>query len=131
MKHAIGGLTLAMVILCLWSVGCKPAPSIPQPIPPTPVKPPDVPPPAPQSSAAEVIRSDWRPGTPLARAGDEIMVCGQLYHTGTPVILWTDPAGYDAYRTERRFAPWDVADFSSTAKELPKDFEQPNRYGVR
>ena len=40
----------------------------------------------------------------LERKGDEIMVCGQLYHTTTRVILWTDPGGYDAYRVEPRFA---------------------------
>ena len=43
----------------------------------------------------------------LARRGDEIMVCGQLYHTTAPVVLWTDPGGYDAYRLERRFVPLD------------------------
>lgn len=43
------------------------------------------------------------PGTPLERRGDEIMVCGELFHTGTPVVLWTDPGGYDAYRVHRRF----------------------------
>ncbi len=46
-----------------------------------------------------------RPGEPLVRAGDEIVVCGQLFHTGTPVVLWTDPGGYDAYRAECRFIP--------------------------
>ncbi len=46
-----------------------------------------------------------RPGDRLARRGDEIVVCGQLFHTGTRVVLWTDPGGYDAYRLERRFAP--------------------------
>lgn len=46
-----------------------------------------------------------RPGTLLERRGDEIMVCGQLFHTGTPVVLWTDPGGYDAYRVENRFGP--------------------------
>ena len=45
------------------------------------------------------------PGKPLARAGDEIVVAGQLFHTGTRVITWMDPGGYDAYRTERRFSP--------------------------
>jgi N-acetyl-anhydromuramyl-L-alanine amidase AmpD len=46
-----------------------------------------------------------KPGTPLARAGDEIVVCGQLFHTGgAPVVLWTDPGGYDAYRVAARFA---------------------------
>lgn len=37
-------------------------------------------------------------GAPVPRTGDEIMVCGQLYHTGTPVILWGDVGGYDHYR---------------------------------
>ncbi|MGC8639071.1 MAG: N-acetylmuramoyl-L-alanine amidase [Isosphaeraceae bacterium] len=50
-----------------------------------------------------------RVGERLARRGDEIMVCGQLYHTTAPVVLWTDPGGYDAYRLERRFAPPDQA----------------------
>jgi N-acetylmuramoyl-L-alanine amidase len=46
-----------------------------------------------------------RPGEPLPRAGDEIVVCGQLVHTGAPVVLWFDPGGYDAYRAECRFIP--------------------------
>ena len=41
--------------------------------------------------------------TPTARRGDEIMVCGQMFHTGAPVVLWTDPGGYDAYRVEPLF----------------------------
>lgn len=44
-----------------------------------------------------------RPGAPLVRAGDEIVVAGQLFHTGTPVVLWLDPPNYDAYRVEKRF----------------------------
>src|SRR5262245_57169589 len=52
-----------------------------------------------------------RPGQKLERLGDEIMICGQLFHTGAPVVLWTDPGGYDAYRTERRFVPWEKASF--------------------
>jgi N-acetylmuramoyl-L-alanine amidase len=46
-----------------------------------------------------------RPGAPLERLGDEIIVCGKLYHTGAPVVLWMDPGGYDAYRAECRFVP--------------------------
>ena len=46
-----------------------------------------------------------RPGTIEPRRGDEIVVAGQLVHTGTPVVLWMDPGGYDAYRVERRFSP--------------------------
>jgi N-acetylmuramoyl-L-alanine amidase len=41
----------------------------------------------------------------LVRSGDEIVVCGQLFHTTTNVVLWTDPGGYDAYRVEPRFGP--------------------------
>ena len=46
-----------------------------------------------------------RPGTPLPRLGDEIVVCGQLFHTGAPVVLWMDAGGYDAYRAECKFTP--------------------------
>ncbi|MFN0134967.1 MAG: N-acetylmuramoyl-L-alanine amidase [Phycisphaerae bacterium] len=48
---------------------------------------------------------DTRPGTWLPRRGDEIMICGQLFHTGNPVALWVDPRSYDAYRVEKRFEP--------------------------
>src|SRR5262245_6548463 len=42
-------------------------------------------------------------GTLLDRTGDEIVVCGQFFHIGTPVVLWLDPGGYDAYRVENHF----------------------------
>ena len=48
-------------------------------------------------------------GQRLERRGDEIVVCGQLYHSTAPVVLWMDPGGYDAYRLERRFVPLDQA----------------------
>ncbi|MBC7834469.1 MAG: N-acetylmuramoyl-L-alanine amidase [Phycisphaerales bacterium] len=66
------------------------------------------------------------PGTAMARQGDEIVVCGQLFHTGAPVVLWTDPGGYDAYRTEKRFVPWEGAAWSPGSGP-----ETPNRYGLR
>jgi len=68
-----------------------------------------------------------RPGDPLVRQGDEIVVCGQLFHTGAPVVLWTDPGGYDAYRVERRFAPPEKASWEASSGSLAT----PNRYGVR
>ena len=70
------------------------------------------------------------PGTPLKRNGDEIMVAGQLFHTGTPIVLWTDEGGYDAYRFERRFAPLAKAGFNATTQEI-KDIGEPARYGLR
>jgi len=51
------------------------------------------------------------PFTQLPRTGNEIMVCGQLYNIGTPVVLWTDPGGYDAYRTQLRFVPYNISDY--------------------
>jgi len=69
-------------------------------------------------------------GERLERRGDEIVVCGQLFHTTAPVVLWMDPGGYDAYRVERRFAPWESASWESSAKESPH-LSTPNRYGLR
>ncbi len=69
-----------------------------------------------------------RIGEKLARSGDEIVVCGQLFHTTTRVVLWTDPGGYDAYRVERRFAPLQLAGYKEGAV---KDLSQPNRYSMR
>jgi hypothetical protein len=69
-------------------------------------------------------------GEQLERTGDEIMACGQLFHTTAPVVLWTDPGGYDAYRVERRFSPLAKADWSSSRSEVP-DLRTPNRYGTR
>ena len=43
-----------------------------------------------------------RVGKMERRTGDEIVAAGQFFHTGTPVVLWLDPGGYDAYRVERR-----------------------------
>jgi N-acetyl-anhydromuramyl-L-alanine amidase AmpD len=50
-------------------------------------------------------------GEAAQRRGDEIMIAGTLVHTGAPVVLWTDPGGYDAYRVHQRF---------------PRDTDQPH-----
>lgn len=68
-----------------------------------------------------------RPGETLARRGDEIMVAGQLVHTGAKVVLWTDPGGYDAYRVQRRFVPPEEAGWAASAASL----SSPNRHDVR
>ena len=71
-----------------------------------------------------------QPGQPLRRAGDEIMVAGHLFHTGTPVVLWTDAGGYDGYRVERRFAPFAQSDWEQSRTDAP-GLTTPNRYGLR
>lgn len=70
------------------------------------------------------------PGTPVRRQGDEIIVAGQLFHTGTRVVTWMDPGGYDAYRTERRFAPYEQSSWTKTVEAKP-DLKDPARYGLR
>lgn len=79
-------------------------------------------------------RACGTPGTPLQRCGDEIVVCGQLFHTGAPVVLWTDPGGYDAYRVTCRFTPErdapskpvsdSLARYSPIRRHLPEELEQ-------
>lgn len=70
------------------------------------------------------------PGTHVPRSGDEIVVAGQFFHTGTPVVLWLDPGGYDAYRVERRFSAYDESSWE-TSNVAVKELTTPNRYGVR
>lgn len=70
------------------------------------------------------------PGRAMVRSGDEVMVAGQLFHTGTRVVLWMDPGGYDGYRVERRFAPLAEAGWDKSKPSLPPN-ASPNRFGVR
>ena len=60
------------------------------------------------------------PGKPLKRKGDEIIVAGQLFHTGTRIVTWMDPRGYDGYRVERRFSPEEESSWEKT-KDAVKD----------
>ena len=71
-----------------------------------------------------------RSGQPEPRQGDEIVAAGQFFHTGTRVVLWMDPGGYDAYRVERRFAPWEESDWADSQAQV-KALTNPNRYGLR
>ncbi|MEQ8618620.1 MAG: peptidoglycan recognition family protein [Lacipirellulaceae bacterium] len=69
-------------------------------------------------------------GEQLERSGDEIMVCGQLFHTTAPVVLWTDPKGYDAYRVERRFSEFETSSWEQSKQANPF-LDTPNRYNLR
>lgn len=69
-------------------------------------------------------------GAEAKRTGDEIVVCGRMFHTTAPVVLWLDPGGYDAYRVERHFGPLAKASWAEIMKENPQ-FGPPNRYGMR
>src|SRR5581483_976998 len=71
-----------------------------------------------------------RPGAVERRSGDEIVAAGQFFHTGTPIVLWMDPGGYDAYRVERRFSPLDKSDWEDSQAEV-RELTSPNRYNLR
>lgn len=71
-------------------------------------------------------RQTARPGTPAPRLGDEIVIAGHLFHTGAPVVLWFDEGGYDAYRTDKRFARPGEAAWSPDSGP-----PTPNRYSAR
>jgi N-acetyl-anhydromuramyl-L-alanine amidase AmpD len=71
-----------------------------------------------------------RPGAHAPRKGDEMVVAGQFFHTGTPVVLWMDPGGYDAYRVERRFSDFDESSWETSKVAVPA-LTTPNRYGLR
>lgn len=77
------------------------------------------------AGGALILAGCTRPGDRLARKGDEIVIGGQLFHTGTPVVLWLDPKGYDAYRARCHFQPEQILPRS------PSNKEDPNRYGER
>ncbi len=71
-----------------------------------------------------------RVGTIEPRRGDEIVAAGQFVHSGTPVVLWMDPGGYDAYRVERRFSPLEKSDWENSQTEV-RELTSPNRYNLR
>jgi N-acetyl-anhydromuramyl-L-alanine amidase AmpD len=71
-----------------------------------------------------------KPGKISQRKGDEIVVAGQFIHTGTAVVLWMDPGGFDAYRVERRFSSMDHADWASSQMDV-RDLHSPNRFDMR
>ena len=71
-----------------------------------------------------------QPGAAERRKGDEIVAAGQFFHTGTRVVLWMDPGGYDGYRVERRFVPFGQASFEESQPHLDSP-GTPNRYDIR
>lgn len=71
-----------------------------------------------------------RVGSFAPRTGDEIVVAGHYIHTGTPVVLWTDPGGYDAYRVEKRFVPFEDSGWQIGTNDS-NNATKPNRYDIR
>lgn len=70
-------------------------------------------------------------GLALGRTGDEIVIAGVFFHTGAPVVLWIDPGGYDAYRTEKRFGPLGQSQWTPGKDGEPASPESPARFSMR
>ena len=75
---------LAFLALTILASACA---SAPPPIPPDPFEQGGI-----ASPAALQVRE----------VGDEIIICGERVSTGAPVVLWSDPGGYDGYDTRIR-----------------------------
>ena len=71
-----------------------------------------------------------RAGQELSKRGDEIVAAGRLFHTGTRVVNWMEPGGFDAYRVERRFSPLAESNWDASKAATPA-LTTPNRYGLR
>jgi len=68
-------------------------------------------PPDPYETGEREPVASLRPGMEAEPAiGDEIVVCGQRFSTGAPVVLWSDPGGYDGYDT--RVAPGTAPEYA-------------------
>jgi len=68
---------------------------------------------APEGPALRPLAPPPDPGVPDS-PGEVIVVCGERFAAGTPVVLWFEHPFYDAYATEPRF----VAPSASTPKGL-------------
>jgi N-acetylmuramoyl-L-alanine amidase len=62
--------------------------------------PPSAPPPAPPSPVVVVPKVD-----PPSGKGDEIIAAGKRFATGTRVVTWQEPGGYDAYKGTAAITP--------------------------
>ncbi|MGA0059644.1 MAG: N-acetylmuramoyl-L-alanine amidase, partial [Planctomycetota bacterium] len=71
-------------------------------------------------------RGNPEPPDPIgagARTGHEIVVCGEYYDIGSPVVLFSDAGGYDAYAEVPRFEAAPVGDDGQPIRK--------KRYGER
>ncbi|MEM1097257.1 MAG: N-acetylmuramoyl-L-alanine amidase [Planctomycetota bacterium] len=73
-----------------------------------------------------------KPGTHNQRPDDAIIVGGQLYRIGTPVVTWLDLGGMNAYRVDKQYAPWSEAQWDDFKDDpdMPS-YAGPQRYGWR
>ena len=82
--------------------------------------------------ALSVPAADAQVAAELTRTGDEIVVAGRLFHTGTPVKLWFDDGGYNGYDVNFRFEPLDKQRWTADSGVPAARYNQRvDRFGFR
>jgi N-acetyl-anhydromuramyl-L-alanine amidase AmpD len=82
-------------------------------------------------AAAQSCGGGHRPSRPVAPPfdpRDEIVVAGQHIGIGTPIVVWDDPIGFDAYSPKCR---WSDQVLPAEAASRPHPDASPLRYGER
>ena len=138
---------LAIPLLCLLlaAAGCRTGKPSTEFTPPAPtnetiLRPVEVIAPPPTNKVAPPVLPPVEPAPTIAtqtqaipplstRTGDEIVVAGQLFHTGTRVVLWNETNGYSAYDLKRHFATGgmmaaDDAEDPAPPQQLRKRYDQ-------
>lgn len=78
-----------------------------------------VPPPPAEPGRNEAERAPAADDVPPAQGNDAIVIAGQRFSIGAPVVLWTDPGGYSAYGTEPLFGGSTSSDAPSGLRYRP------------
>lgn len=95
-RHRWSWITLCATALLLAGCGTTPQPS--PPVPPRASAPATTAPaPAPVAPKPASTRPLTPPVVKSPRTGDEIIVAGEVFHTGTRVVTWLDRGGYNGY----------------------------------
>ena len=86
----------------------------------------------PAPTPAPSFAADPAVGSELTRTGDEIVIAGRMFHTGTPVKLWFDDGGYDGYATETFFTPFEERRWTPDSGLPPARYnDRTDRFGFR
>ncbi len=71
-----------------------------------------------------------KPGKHIDKPDDAIIAGGEYFRIGTPVVTWLDVGGFNAYRVDKQFAPWEEATWDAFKDTVPS-YGGPQRYGWR
>lgn len=105
MSTPASSLLLALATCCVVLVSCRgpaPRPSAPNNLDKNTAGGVRLNPPL--APEADPVPVDLAPPAPVADAHDAIVVAGQRFSIGAPVVLWSDPGGYSAYAPAPFFA---------------------------